>query len=183
MTTTAVTPTAVTPAPQTTASFVVGTLPTPAGPLSVVVDADGVVHGAAFGGSEDLVLRVGAARPVPPEELPGDVRDAVARYSAGEVGALESVPVRQPGGAFFQAAWAAMRQIPPGRTLSYTELAAEAGRPLAVRAAGSACARNLLAPFVPCHRVLRSDGTLGGYAYGLDVKRALLAHERAAAAD
>jgi methylated-DNA-[protein]-cysteine S-methyltransferase len=111
------------------------------------------------------------------------LRDAVARYSAGEVTALESVPVRQPGGTFFQAAWAAMRQIPPGRTLSYTELAAEAGRPLAVRAAGSACARNLLAPFVPCHRVLRSDGTLGGYAYGLDVKRALLAHERAAAAD
>jgi methylated-DNA-[protein]-cysteine S-methyltransferase len=187
MTPTAATPTAATPtaatspaATSTTASFVVGTLPTPAGPLSVVVDPDGVVHGAAFGSAEDLVLRIGAARPVPPDALPGNVRDAVARYSAGEVTALESVPVSQPGGAFFQAAWAAMRQIPAGRTLSYTELAAEAGRPLAVRAAASACARNLVAPFVPCHRVLRADGTLGGYAYGLDAKRALLAHERAA---
>ena len=51
----------------------------------------------------------------------------------------------------------------------------------AVRAVGNACARNLVAPFVPCHRVLRTDGTLGGYYYGLDVKRALLAHESAAA--
>ncbi len=70
-----------------------------------------------------------------------------------------------------------MRSIPPGQTWSYARLAAEAGRPTAVRAAGSACARNLVAPFVPCHRVVRSDGSLGGYAYGLDIKRALLAHE------
>lgn len=177
---TAAAPTPPAPDAEASAAFVVGTLPTPVGPLSVVVDPDGVVHGSAFGPAEDLVVRVGAARPVPAEKLPGTVREFVARYFAGDVTALESVPVSQPGGAFFQAAWAAMRQIPAGRTLSYTELAAESGRPLAVRAAASACARNLVAPFVPCHRVLRSDGTLGGYAYGLDVKRALLAHERAA---
>jgi len=70
-----------------------------------------------------------------------------------------------------------MRQIPPGQTWSYAELAAKAGRPDASRAAGSACARNLVAPFVPCHRVVRSDGTLGGYYYGLPVKEWLLAHE------
>jgi methylated-DNA-[protein]-cysteine S-methyltransferase len=87
------------------------------------------------------------------------------------------VPVRQPGGAFQQAAWSAMREIPAGHTWSYSELATMAGRPDAVRAAGTACARNTVAPFVPCHRVLRSDGSLGGYAYGLDAKRWLLAHE------
>jgi methylated-DNA-[protein]-cysteine S-methyltransferase len=75
-----------------------------------------------------------------------------------------------------------MRQIPPGETWSYAELAAKAGRPQAVRAAGQACARNLVAPFVPCHRVVRSGGSLGGYYYGLAVKRWLLDHERGDAA-
>jgi methylated-DNA-[protein]-cysteine S-methyltransferase len=71
-----------------------------------------------------------------------------------------------------------MREVPPGETITYTELAARAGSPTAVRAAGQACARNVIAPIVPCHRILRSDGTFGGYAYGLHVKRWLLAHER-----
>jgi len=87
------------------------------------------------------------------------------------------VPVRQPGGAFQQQVWDVMRRIPPGQTWSYAELAAKAGNPDAARAAGSACARNLVAPFVPCHRVVRTDGSLGGYYYGLDVKEWLLAHE------
>ena len=81
-----------------------------------------------------------------------------------------------------QDAWLAMRRIAPGSTLTYAELAAAAGRPAAVRAAGSACARNLVAPFVPCHRVVRTGGTLGGYYYGLDVKSALLRTEQEGAA-
>jgi methylated-DNA-[protein]-cysteine S-methyltransferase len=107
------------------------------------------------------------------------VSEAIDAYVAGDGGALDRVPVQQPGGEFYQAAWQAMRQIPPGETWSYAELAAKVGRPSAIRAAGSACARNNVAPFVPCHRVLRSDGSLGGYAYGLPAKRALLAHEGA----
>jgi methylated-DNA-[protein]-cysteine S-methyltransferase len=71
-----------------------------------------------------------------------------------------------------------MRRVPAGETISYTKLAAEAGNPKAVRAAGSACAQNLIAPIVPCHRVLRTDGSLGGYYYGLPAKQWLLAHER-----
>ena len=71
-----------------------------------------------------------------------------------------------------------MREIPAGTTWSYGELAAKAGSPRAVRAVGQACARNMVAPFVPCHRVVRSDGSLGGYFYGLDTKRWILAHER-----
>ena len=73
-----------------------------------------------------------------------------------------------------------MREIPPGETITYAELAERAGNPRAVRAAGSACARNLIAPIVPCHRVVRSGESrnLGGYYYGLSTKEWLLEHER-----
>ena len=71
-----------------------------------------------------------------------------------------------------------MREIKPGEPITYTAFAALAGRPAAVRAAAQACARNAPALFVPCHRVLRTDGGLGGYRWGLDVKKWLLGHER-----
>jgi AraC family transcriptional regulator, regulatory protein of adaptative response / methylated-DNA-[protein]-cysteine methyltransferase len=83
------------------------------------------------------------------------------------------------GTEFQKAVWAALRSIPAGETRSYAELATLAGRPSAVRAAGSACARNAFAVLVPCHRVVRSDGDLGGYAWGLDRKRRLLERELA----
>jgi AraC family transcriptional regulator of adaptative response/methylated-DNA-[protein]-cysteine methyltransferase len=73
-----------------------------------------------------------------------------------------------------------LRKIPPGRTASYAEIAAAIGAPKAVRAVAQACAANRLALVVPCHRVIRSDGGLGGYRWGVDKKRALLARERAA---
>lgn len=166
--------------PGAVGDLVVTTLDTPMGPLSLAVDEAGVVHRALFGST--AVLGLPQARTVPPAEVPGPVADAVGRYLDGELTALDVVEVRQPGGPFRQAAWAAMRAVPPGETVTYRELAELSGRPTAVRAAGSACAKNLVAPFVPCHRVVRSDGTLGGYAYGLDVKRALLEHERRHAA-
>jgi len=71
--------------------------------------------------------------------------------------------------------------VPPGQPVTYSEYAALAGRPAAVRAAASACARNAAALFVPCHRVVRISGAMGGFRWGLDVKRWLLAHEAAAA--
>lgn len=110
----------------------------------------------------------------------GDISAAAALrdYFAGDVGALANVTVSQPGGPFHARVWAAMRDVPPGTTVSYAELAARAGAPRAVRAAGSACARNAICLFVPCHRIVRSDGSLGGYYYGLDTKRRLLEHER-----
>ena len=164
-------------------------LPTPAGTLGVVLDPDGTVRAAGFGPLDGLLRRFAATpgasdvRVLDVRALSGPARsgvDAVERYAAGEAGALDLLPVRQPGGDFFQEVWRQMRRVPPGSTVSYAVLAAGAGRPTAVRAAGSACARNLVAPFVPCHRIVRTDGTLGGYAYGLDAKRALLAHEAAA---
>jgi methylated-DNA-[protein]-cysteine S-methyltransferase len=165
------------------------TLPTPAGELAVLLTPDGVVRAAGFGPVDAMALRLPPALSARGHELltgpaladrgagPAAVADAVARYADGEVTALDGVPVEQAGGPFQQRAWLAMRAIPPGGTATYAELALAAGSPAAVRAAGSACARNLVAPFVPCHRVLRSGGALGGYYYGLDVKRALLAHE------
>ncbi len=109
--------------------------------------------------------------------------DALERYAAGDVDALDDVLVSQPGGPFLQRAWDELRGVKAGETDSYAGLAERAGSPAAVRAAGQACARNKVAPFVPCHRILRTDGTLGGYAYGLPVKAALLAHEGARPAD
>ncbi|RMI13929.1 methylated-DNA--[protein]-cysteine S-methyltransferase [Cellulomonas triticagri] len=176
------------PETATTGPLLALTLPSPAGPLAVLLTDDGVVRAAGFAPVGTMAARLPddlARRGVvdAPADHPGAaaVTDAVARYSAGDVTALADVPVAQPGGPFQQRAWTAMRAIDAGATATYGELATAAGSPTAVRAAGSACARNLIAPFVPCHRVLRTGGTLGGYYYGLDVKRALLAHEERAA--
>ena len=107
----------------------------------------------------------------------GAGRRRVARYHEGELSAIDDVPVRQRSGEFLEHAWDVLRTVPAGRPVTYTEYAAKSGRPAAVRAAASACARNAAALFVPCHRVLRTDGTLGGFRWGVEVKRWLLDHE------
>lgn len=168
---------------MSTAALGVQLLPTPAGLLAVVVTPeDGVVRAAGFDPPEALVARLPAVLRERGVEQRTSSRDAVAEaitaYADGELAALDAVPTDQPGGPFLQQAWQAMRAVPGGTTVSYAELAKAAGRPTAVRAAGSACARNLVAPFVPCHRIVRSDGSLGGYRYGLPVKQRLLHHER-----
>ena len=102
-------------------------------------------------------------------------------YFDGDLTAIDAVAVRQhTDGAFLATAWAALRTVGPGHPVSYTGLAALAGRPAAVRATAQACARNTVALFVPCHRVLRSDGSLGGFRWGVQVKRWLLDHEQPA---
>lgn len=102
---------------------------------------------------------------------------AVHAYSDGELTSIDRIAVRQRSGPFIEAAWDALRRTSPGRLTTYTGLAADSGRPLAIRAAAAACARNAVALFVPCHRVVRTDGGLGGFRYGLAVKRILRAHE------
>ncbi|WP_206741406.1 methylated-DNA--[protein]-cysteine S-methyltransferase [Hyphomonas chukchiensis] len=84
------------------------------------------------------------------------------------------------GTAFQLAVWDALRAIQPGDTASYAEVAAAIGKPGAVRAVAAACAANPVAVIVPCHRVVRSDGSLSGYRWGVERKRALLAWETAA---
>ncbi|MDB5701014.1 MAG: bifunctional DNA-binding transcriptional regulator/O6-methylguanine-DNA methyltransferase Ada [Sphingomonadales bacterium] len=90
---------------------------------------------------------------------------------------LPELPLDVAGTIFQQAVWRELARIPPGETLSYAALAARAGNPNAVRAVGSACGANQVAVLIPCHRALRTDGTLGGYAYGLERKIELLKRE------
>lgn len=90
------------------------------------------------------------------------------------------LPLDIRGTAFQQRVWQALRAIPVGSTATYTDIAKRIGRPKAVRAVAQACAANAIAVAIPCHRVVRSDGSLSGYYWGVDRKRALLARERAA---
>ncbi len=92
-------------------------------------------------------------------------------------GDFANIPLDVKGTAFQEACWKALREIPPGETRTYAQIAAAAGNPRAVRAAGSANARNNVAVLIPCHRVIRTGGDLGGYAYGLTIKRELLKRE------
>ena len=143
------------------------TLDTPLGPFTVRA-RDGAVVASGF----TAELGGGAA--------PHDrtIAAAVKAYFDGDLAAIDAVPVAQEsGGAFRPAVWAALRATPPGRPVTYAELARRCGRPAAPRAAGAACAANACALVVPCHRAVRLDGGLGGYLWGLPVKRGLLAHE------
>ena len=85
---------------------------------------------------------------------------------------------RVAGSPFARRVWAALRDIPGGETRSYRDIAQTIGQPLAARAVGGAVGRNPFAPFIPCHRVITSAGGLGGYAFGTDIKAALLAAEQ-----
>lgn len=107
------------------------------------------------------------------------ITDLINDYFAGDISALNSIQVRQPGAPFSQAAWKAMKKVKPGAVISYSDLAERAGSPAAVRAAGSACAKNAIVLIVPCHRIVKSGGALGNYAYGLSKKEWLLRHEGA----
>jgi methylated-DNA-[protein]-cysteine S-methyltransferase len=152
-----------------------------AGPFTVVATDDAVLAAAFAPNADQLVARMRATQPrelVEVDDL-GEITRAIDAYVSGtDVTAIDDITVEQPGGPFMDRAFAAMRAIPAATTITYGELAKRADSPQAVRAAGQACARNLAALFVPCHRVVASTGDLHHYLYGLDVKRALLEHER-----
>jgi methylated-DNA-[protein]-cysteine S-methyltransferase len=154
------------------------TIPTPVGPLAIVATDGGVVRAAAFTDDIGQLLPPGQRETVRTRPDLGAVSRAVLAYLDGDLTAIDEVPVEPSGGGFLATVWRALRETKPGETLTYTALATRAGRPAAVRAAGNACARNGVALFVPCHRVLRVDGGLGGYRWGTGVKRWLLDHER-----
>jgi methylated-DNA-[protein]-cysteine S-methyltransferase len=105
------------------------------------------------------------------------VHDALAAYFAGDVHALEEVAVQMDGTAFQLAVWKCLREIRAGETRSYGEVAELVGVPHAARAVGMANAANPVGLIVPCHRVIRAGGALGGYGFGVETKRWLLDHE------
>ena len=158
------------------------TYPTPFGPFTALVDDDGAVLASGWTAELDELLPQVHPTLRPASSREGDlgpVGEAVLAYHDGDLSAIDGVPVRQRSGAFLEHAWDVLRAVPAGAPVTYTEYAAKSGRPAAVRAAASACARNAAALFVPCHRVRRTDGTLGGFRWGVTVKRQLLEHELA----
>ncbi|MFD4291856.1 methylated-DNA--[protein]-cysteine S-methyltransferase [Rhodococcus sp. NPDC058505] len=160
------------------------TVTTPAGPFTAIVDGDGAVLASGWTDDADTLLALihPALRPPGTAARPdlGPVTRAVADYHAGDLTAIDPIPVAQRSGEFLESAWRVLRKVPAGDPVTYTEFAALAGRPAAVRGAASACARNAAALFVPCHRVIRVGGGLGGFRWGLPTKRWLLSHERTA---
>jgi methylated-DNA-[protein]-cysteine S-methyltransferase len=160
------------------------TMDTLLGPFSVIVDADGAVLAAGWTSDVDQLaplIHPTLREPIETRREVGAASRAAVGYHRGELTAPGTVPVRQQGSEFLTAAWKALRDVAPGWPVSYTELASRAGNPQAVRAAAQACARNAAALYVPCHRVVRVGGSLGGFRWGLDVKRRLLVHEAPAA--
>jgi methylated-DNA-[protein]-cysteine S-methyltransferase len=163
-------------------------LPTPLGTALLVTDASGRLCALDW---EDYALRqqrqlarhYGATVSVVAGRAPDRVRTALEAYFAGDVGCLDGIECRTGGTPFQRAVWAALRQIPVGRTMSYGALAARLGMPKAMRAVGLANGANPISVVVPCHRVIGADGSLTGYGGGLERKRWLLTHEGAAFAD
>lgn len=162
------------------------TVECPLGAVRLAVRGDGDGDGErvlalAFDDHFDRLAERVRARFPGEEWIEGDSEAAAAvrRYLAGDVAALDDLAVDTVGTPFQERVWKALRSIPVGDTWSYAELAAAVGSPGAVRAVGSANGANPVSLIVPCHRVVRSDGSLGGYGGGLDRKSWLLEHEGA----
>jgi methylated-DNA-[protein]-cysteine S-methyltransferase len=156
-------------------------VPTPIGPLALLA-REGVLVAAGFTAEpKEMFARLTPALQAEGLDVVDDLgaaSEAVRAYLAGDLDALDTIPVEQPGTPTRKRLHVALREVKAGTTVSYAELAERAGLPrTAARAAGSACAQNLIAPFVPCHRVLPSGGGYGGYYYGVPVKEWLIAHE------
>lgn len=161
-------------------------LKTPWVPMSVLVEVtkQPIVIGAAF-----LTLPKFMPKFLAKAEPQGDVlnfkkdpklagvTEIINHWIDGDLNAFSKLKVRQPGGEFMQDCWQALRKVKGGTVVSYAELAANAGRPKAIRAAGTACSSNLIAPIIPCHRVVKTGGGLGNYGFGLTLKAKLLKHE------
>lgn len=141
----------------------------PLGPIRLE-EEDGFLTACLWSGEEGDITR-----PTPAlERAAGQLEE----YLEGRRTVFD-VPLRSRGTPFQEAVWRALTTIPYGATWSYRQLAAAVGRPGAARAAGTANARNPLSIFIPCHRVIRATGRVGGYGGGVPAKERLLALEAA----
>lgn len=166
-------------------TFTLDRIASPVGEVLLVVDDAGAVRALDFADYEARMLRLLQRHYGPvvlaPGRAPDGVRAALDAYFKGEARALDGLAVKTGGTEFQRTVWAALRAIPAGETRSYGQLAAAIGKPTAVRAVGLANGANPVGVIVPCHRVVGANGTLTGYAGGLERKRWLLAHEGARA--
>lgn len=152
---------------------------TPLGTMYLAI-ADGALREAGF-------VETWARPVLEPDEDSGDlglsseaqrVRDAVAAYFEGDVESIDEIEIDPQGTEFQRSVWQAIREVPAGKTVSYQDIARAVGKPSAYRAVGTATGRNPVGIAVPCHRIVRSDGGLGGYGGGLHRKEWFLEHER-----
>ena len=150
----------------------------PYGQLLAVAGNDHALTGLYYLGAAHCPSKIPAAVPRPATDVFFRVAVQLAEYAAGSRTCFD-VPIRLEGTPFQREVWEAIRAIPQGETLSYSDLAAAVGRPRAVRAVGAATGANPVSILVPCHRVVGSNGALTGYAGGLERKRRLLEHEGA----
>jgi AraC family transcriptional regulator of adaptative response/methylated-DNA-[protein]-cysteine methyltransferase len=132
----------------------------------------------AAGLKEDLAGRFPGRR-IRPGDEPGSLVRRVVACVDGETVGTDGLAIDLKGTDFQKSVWNALREIPPGATVTYATIASRIGRPSSVRAVARACGANPLAVLVPCHRVLRADGGISGYRWGVERKRTLLDRERA----
>ncbi len=156
------------------------TTKTPDGDFHMIIDEDEVVRVSGFGDIEKLRTRL-------PEDLIAlhvrsrsihPYQKMVEDYYSGNPVVLDEIPRAQTGTHFRERVWNEITAVPYGKTLSYKELAVKSDNKAAIRAAGTICGLNKLILLVPCHRILKSDGTIGSYLYGSAIKAALLERER-----
>ncbi len=163
--------------------FLTDTLTTPIGELVLISDEAGRLRAADWQDYADRMHRLLARHygaplvPATRERNPFGLTAALAAYFEGDVHAIDALPVATAGTAFQESVWQALRSIPAGQTMSYSELARRLGRPAAIRAVGLANGANPIGIIVPCHRVIGANGSLTGYGGGLERKRWLLKHE------
>jgi len=156
----------------------------PIGTILLVSDGK-ALHALDFEDFENRALRLLQRYHGPYELVPGriaGVAERIAAYFAGELTALDAIPVETGGSEFQRRVWRALRGIPAGSTASYGQVAAEIGVPTASRAVGHANGANPVALVIPCHRVIGANGGLTGYGGGLWRKVWLLQHEEGAEA-
>jgi methylated-DNA-[protein]-cysteine S-methyltransferase len=160
-------------------------LDTPLGRLTLIADAEGRLRLLGWLEGHQRIERAlttltsGLELAVRRVHNPHGLRAALEAYFAGQLDAIDRLPVLSGGTPFQRRVWNALREIPCGETWSYSQLARRTGNPAAVRAVGLANGANPVGIVVPCHRVIGADGSLTGYGGGLERKRWLLAHERA----
>jgi len=153
---------------------------TPIGELALIADGDGSLRALGWTDGHDRMQRklsdLQGSKPILTSN-PAGLSASLRAYFAGDLTAIDGLPVAMSGTDFERAVWSALREIPCGETRSYGEIARRIGRPSAVRAVGLANGRNPVGIVVPCHRVIGSNGTLTGYGGGIERKRWLLDHE------
>ncbi len=154
---------------------------TPIGDVVIISNAQCVVY-LDFGDNQARCQRLLGQRYTKFELIPTPqtkLSEAVARYFAGDLAALDAIPVDLAGSEFQRKVWLALREIGVGQTMSYGQLAAKVGTPTAARAIGMTNGQNPISLVLPCHRVIGANQSLTGYAGGLERKRWLLRHEGA----